>query len=127
MHHEVDYEPVDGKLPPVVANSYKYIKEFKELSQKSGYNYLVVTLPSVEGNGAQFSGVIKNMTSDKINYYDVSFLTPQFTYNEFHASKYDWHPSALVHKKIGTMLSEYILNHFLEKACNHKVNLSALQ
>jgi hypothetical protein len=127
MHNEVDYDPIDGKLPPIVSASYKYLNEFKRLSQKSGYNYLVVTLPSVEGNGSQFSGVIKNMKNNTINYYDVSSLTPQFTYNEFHASKYDWHPSALVHKKIGIMLSEYILDYFLTKACNNKLNHSLLQ
>jgi hypothetical protein len=127
MHNDINYEPVNGKLQPIVVNSYKYLKEFKELSQKLGYTYVVVTLPSAEGNGSQFSVVIKNMANDNIINYDVSFLTPQFTYNEFHASKYDWHPSALVHKKIGTMLSQFILNHFLEKACNNRANLSARQ
>ncbi|MFZ5448777.1 MAG: SGNH/GDSL hydrolase family protein [Thermodesulfobacteriota bacterium] len=118
MHQEIDYDPVDGKLPPIVSSSYKYINEFKELSERLGYDYLVLTLPSAEGNGLQFSGIIKMMTNDKINYYDVSFLTPQYTYKEFHASKYDWHPSALVHNRIGTMLSKYIFDHFLRKACN---------
>jgi len=127
MRHDIDYEPANGKLPPVVVNSYKYIGEFKELAQKYNYNYLVLTLPAAEGNGSEFIQVTKNMTHDQINYYDVSFLTPQFSYDEFHASKYDWHPSALVHKKIGIMLSEYILNHFLAKACNNKSNLSLIQ
>jgi hypothetical protein len=120
MRHEINYEPADGKLPPIVSNSYKYVYYFRELSQEHGYSYLVLTLPSAEGDGSEFTPVIKNMTHDKINYYDVSFLTPQFTYKEFHASKYDWHPSGLVHKKIGVMLSDFILNHFLEKACSNK-------
>jgi len=124
MRQEINYEPADGKLPPVVSNSYKYIEEFKELSHKFGYNYLILTLPSAEGNGSEFTQITQNMARDQINYYNVSFLTPQFSYSEFHASKYDWHPSALVHKKIGTMLSEYILKHFLVKACNNKPNLS---
>lgn len=120
ISQEINYAPADGTLPPIVSNSYKYINEFQELSYNFGYNYLVLTLPSAEGNGAEFIQVTKNMARDQINYYNISFLTPQFTYNEFHASKYDWHPSALVHKKIGTMLSEYILNHFLEKTCKNK-------
>jgi hypothetical protein len=120
MRQEINYEPADGNLPLVVSNSYNYIKDFKELSQKYGYSYLVLTLPSAEGNGSEFIPVIKNLTLDQINYYNVSFLTPQFSYNEFHVSKYDWHPSGLVHKKIGIMLSDFILNHFLDKACNNK-------
>jgi len=127
MRHEIDYAPADGKLPPVVANSYKYIGEFKELAQECGYSHLVLTLPAAEGNGSEFIQVTKNMTHDQINYHNVSFITPQFSYDEFHASKYDWHPSALVHKKIGIMLSEYILNHFLVKACNNNSNRSLTQ
>ena len=61
------------------------------------------------------------MNDDKINYYDTSFLTPLFTVKQYHASTYDWHPSALVHQKIGEMLSEYILNNFLDKACPKKL------
>ncbi|MHB9073455.1 MAG: SGNH/GDSL hydrolase family protein [Desulfobaccales bacterium] len=120
MRQEINYEPAGGKLPPIVSNSYKYINSFKKLAQEYGYSYLVLTLPSAEGNGSEFIPVIKNMIHDQINYYNVSSLTPQFTYNEFHASKYDWHPSGLVHKKVGIMLSDFILNHFLEKACNNK-------
>lgn len=120
MRQEINYEPADGKLPPIVSNSYKFVDYFKDLAQEYGYSYLVLTLPSAEGNGSEFTPVIKNMIHDQINYYNVSFLTPQFTYKEFHASKYDWHPSGLVHKQIGIMLSDFILNHFLEKACNNQ-------
>jgi hypothetical protein len=113
MGQEINLEPADGTLSPIVSNSYKYIKDFKELSQEFGYNYLVLTLPSAEGTGSEFMEVTKKMTHDQINYFNISFLTPQFTYKEFHASKYDWHPSALVQKKIGIMLSEYIFKNFL--------------
>lgn len=120
MRKEIMFDATGNNLPPIVANSYKYLTEFKDLSQDYHYNYLIVALPSAEGNGSEFIQVTNNMTTDQINYYNVSFLTPQFTYYEFHASKYDWHPSGLVHKKVGAMLSEYILTHFLEKACNQK-------
>jgi hypothetical protein len=121
MYQEKSYNPINGKLSPILASSYKYIREFKNLAIDHNYSYLVVTLPSVEGNGAQFTGIINNMKNDKINYFDTSFITPLFTVKDYHASTYDWHPSALVHQKIGEMLSEYILNNFLEKACHKKV------
>jgi hypothetical protein len=116
-----NYDSIDGKLPPIVANSYKYIREFKETAERHGYSYLVVTLPSVKGNVDQFIEIIKNMENDKINYYDTSCITPLFTVKEYHASTYDWHPSSLVHQKIGEMLSGYVLKNFLEPACHKKL------
>jgi GDSL-like Lipase/Acylhydrolase len=121
MHQEKNYESTNGNLPPILASSYKNIKEFKKLSEEHNYSYLVVTLPSAGSNGSQFTGIINNMKHDKINYYDTSFITPLFTVKQYRASTYDWHPSALVHQKIGKILSAYILNNFLVKACFKKL------
>ena len=118
MHQEKNYDSTDGKLPPLVSSSYKYIVEFKKLSQEHNYSYVVVTLPSAGNNGSQFSEILKNMKRDNINSYDTSFITPLFTVKQYHASPYDFHPSALVHQKIGAMLSAYILDNFLSKACS---------
>ena len=57
MHHNIDFDSVNGKLPPIVANSYKYLKEFKQVAEEYKYNYLIVTLPSVKGNGNQFTEI----------------------------------------------------------------------
>ncbi len=121
MHQEKNYDSTNGKLPPLISNSYKYIVEFKKLSQEHNYNYIVVMLPSAGSNGSQFSRIIRNMNHDNINYYDTSFITPLFTVKQYHASPYDFHPSALVHQKIGAMLSAYILDHFVLKACSNKL------
>ena len=121
MHQEKNYDSTNGKLPPLVSSSYKYIEEFKKLSQEHNYSYLVVTLPSAGSNGSQFSEIIKNMKHDNINYYDTSFITPLFTVKQYHATPYDFHPSALVHQKIGAMLSAYILDNFLVEACPKKL------
>lgn len=125
MHEEINFNPVNGKLPPIVTKSYKYVVQFKNLAQKFGYNYVVVLLPAAEGNGSEFTGIIKRLKHDKINYFNVSYLTTEFTYDQFHASRYDWHPSALVHKKIGLLLSKYIFDHYLKNGCNHKLTVSA--
>ena len=121
MHQEKNYDSTNGKLPPLVSSSYKYIVEFKKLSQEHNYSYVVVTLPSAGSNGSQFSEIIKIMKHDNINSYDTSFITPLFTVKQYHASPYDFHPSALVHQKIGEMLSAYILDNFLVKACSKKL------
>jgi hypothetical protein len=120
MRQEKNYDSTDGKLPPIIKNSYKYIREFKETAEEHGYSYLIVTLPSVKSNGSQFTEILKNMKNDQINYYDTSFIASLYTVKEYHASTYDWHPSALVHQKIGEMLSRYVLKNFLEKECHKK-------
>jgi hypothetical protein len=107
------YEPINGKLPPQVADSYKYIKNFKRIADKKGYGHLIVTLPSAEANGTQFNALLNKLKNEQINYYDTSFITTLFTVREYQASTYDWHPSASVHKKIGKMLSDYIANNIL--------------
>jgi hypothetical protein len=121
MHQEKNYDSTNGKLPPLLSSSYKYIEEFKKLAQEHNYSYLVVMLPSAGSNGSQFSGIIRNMKHDKLNYYDTSFIAPLFTLKEYHATTYDFHPSALVHQKIGAMLSAYILDNFLVQACPKKL------
>jgi hypothetical protein len=125
MHHYVNFKPVNGKLPPIVAKSFNYVKQFKETAQQLGYNYVVVLLPSEEGNGSEFAPIIKKLKHDNINYFNASNLTTDFTPEQFRASRYDWHPSALVHKKIGLLLSKYILDHYLKNGCGHKLTVSA--
>ena len=115
------YDSNNDNLPPIVASSYQYIRDFKKLALEHNYQYIVVTLPSIEGDGSQFTEIINIIKNDKINYYDTSFITPLFTAKQYHATTYDWHPSALVHHKIGEMLSAYILNNFLGKACPKKL------
>jgi hypothetical protein len=115
MQQAKEYEPINNKMPPLVANSYKYIKEFKEIAEENEYSFLIVTLPSAEAKGTQFTALINNLKNEQINYYDTSFITPLFAVKEYQASAHDWHPSALVHKKIGEMLSDYIANNLLPK------------
>jgi hypothetical protein len=113
MQQANEYEPINSKLSPQVADSYKYIKDFKRMADKKGYGHLIVTLPSAEVNGTQFTALLNRLKNEQINYYDTSFITTLFTLREYQASEYDWHPSASVHKKIGEMLSDYIANNIL--------------
>ncbi|MGA9754299.1 MAG: hypothetical protein WBV23_04070 [Desulfobaccales bacterium] len=115
VEHDKDDESLNEKLTLKVAGSYKYIREVKSIAQEYGYSYLVLTLPSGESPGSKYIGLINNLINDSINYFDTSTITPLFTVKEYHASKYDWHPSALVHQKIGEMLSQQVLNNFIGK------------
>ena len=122
MRHDKGYQVANGQMPTLVANSYKYLQEFKQVAEQYGYDYLVVTLPSVEGDGSEFTGVINQMTKDNINCYNLAYLAPLFSKAEYHASKYDWHPSALIHHRIGVLLGDYLYDHFLKKSCQQNVH-----
>ncbi len=114
---KVEVELLRGEIPEWIADSYSYVIDFKKLAQAYGYQYLVVTLPTYGGDGSQFREIIAKFKQDEINYYDVSGLAPAFTAREYQASRYDSHPSALVHRQIGEKLSEYIWENYLSKAC----------
>ena len=112
-----EVELMQGKMPEWIAESYRHVTDFKQLANEYGYQYLVVTLPTFGGDGRQFREIIQNFRRDKIDYYDVSTLAPAFTVKEYQASRYDFHPSALVHRRIGESLSEYLMENYLNKAC----------
>lgn len=114
---QVEVELMQGKLPDWISASYGYVTEFKTMARKYGYQYLIVTLPTFGGDGGQFREIINSFQRDKLDYYDVSSLAPAFTAREYRASRYDFHPSALVHRQIGEKLSEYILEKYLSRAC----------
>lgn len=110
---EVEVELMQGKMPEWIAKSYGYVVDFKKIATADGYQYLVVTLPSVGGDGSQFREIIANFKRDKIAYDDLSPIAPAFTAEEYRASRYDTHPSAQVHREIGEKLSRYIMEKYL--------------
>jgi hypothetical protein len=100
-----------GALP----DSYAYIREFKELSVQQGRPYSIVLLPS---RNSDFGNVATQLRLDGITFVDFSFLRDEFTQDQFYASKFDPHPSAMVHKKIGESLAAYILENNFMRARN---------
>ena len=72
INQEKNYESTNNNISQIIYSSYKYISEFKNLSEEYNYSYIVVTLPSAGSNGSQFTEIIKNMKNDKIKYYDTS-------------------------------------------------------
>ncbi|MFZ5450923.1 MAG: SGNH/GDSL hydrolase family protein [Thermodesulfobacteriota bacterium] len=112
---QVEVELIQGKMPEQAAVAYGYIVDFKKIATAHGYQYLVLTIPTLGGDGSQFREIIHNFKRDKIAYFDVSPLSMAFTEKQFRASRYDFHPSASVHRQISEKLSGYIMEKYLHE------------
>ena len=88
--------------------------EFRDIAQDHGIPYLIVLLPAKGAGDANIDAIKQQFDKDKINYYDLFPLAQSFSLKDFSVTSSDMHPSALVHQKIGEMLSEYILKNYLK-------------
>jgi hypothetical protein len=89
-----------------VPDSYSFVKAFDEDAKRSGVDCRVVLLPSLN---ASFRPVVERLKEDGVSFVDLSSLSSEFTPEQFRASRFDRHPSALVHRRIGEALAEQIL------------------
>ena len=96
-----------------VPDSYAHIREFKELAEQHKLAYSVVLLPSLK---SQFGNVSSQLTKDGITFVDLTNLRDRFSAEQFQASRFDAHPSAIAHRSIGESLAEYILTNGLMTA-----------
>ncbi|HYY99252.1 MAG TPA: SGNH/GDSL hydrolase family protein [Pyrinomonadaceae bacterium] len=96
-----------------VPDSYSFVKAFAEDARQSGVDCRVVLLPS---QGAGFGRVVERLRDDGVPFIDLSALAGEFTPEQFRASRFDRHPSALVHRRIGEALADYILEGGLMKS-----------
>lgn len=91
--------------------SYEYIKQFKETSEEFHVPYGIVLLPTVNN---RFTNLIsEQLDKDNITFVDLTSIGNEFTADQFMASKFDGHPSYLVHRKIGEILAAYIMQNLL--------------
>ncbi len=96
---------VDEKVPA----SYRYIKKFADIAKKNGIQCIVVLLPCLD---RKFSRELLSMfKKDHIQFLDISNLERRFTVRQFMASRFDAHPSAMVHKAIAQAIACFILGH----------------
>jgi len=104
-HHERTMR-IAEKLP----ESYGYVLRFRDRAQESGLHHLIVLLPTLRGD---FGDIVRDrMREDNVEYLDLTFIRREFNAGDFKVSKYNRHPSAEVHKRIGEELAEYILERF---------------
>jgi len=95
-----------------VPDAYSYLREFKELAEQQRLSYRIVLLPSLK---SRFGNLGVQLQQDDISFVDLTALRDKFSAEQFQASKFDIHPSALVHHSIGEALADYILeNHLLD-------------
>jgi hypothetical protein len=93
-------------------DSYFYVTKFKETAEQQRHAYSLVLLPS---RNSDFGNMPSQLHQDGIPFLDLSTLRDQFTQDQFQASKFDVHPSPLVHRRIGEALAAYILDNHLVK------------
>jgi len=93
-----------GKLP----DSYTFLQRFKDTATTHSLPYLIVLLPA-KREGV-WTHVMKHLRGDGLTYVDLSFLRREFTLEQYRASRFDGHPSAAVHRRIGEVLADYILH-----------------
>jgi hypothetical protein len=91
-----------GEIP----RSYDHLKQFKEAAGKAGISYVIVLLPRNQMN--PWGALKEQMTADRIAYVDLSFLSNEFTDEQYMASRFDPHPSSAVHRRIGQTLAAYV-------------------
>ena len=91
-----------GGLP----QSYACLKQFSSTAEQQKLDYRIVLLPSLRST---FGNLPAQLQQDNISQLDLSALRDQFTKEGFRSSKFDTHPSAAVHKRVGESLAAYIL------------------
>ena len=89
-----------------VPDSYSYVRAFAEDARRGGVDCRVVLLPSLNTN---FGRVVERLKEDGVSFVDLSSLTAEFTPEQFRASRFDRHPSAAVHRRIGEALAGHVL------------------
>jgi hypothetical protein len=101
-----DYGPSRSLEPGEIPESYRYVKDFKAIAEKYRIPHVVVLLPKTKEKAwGPFQSRLKQ---DGVNYLDLSRLGREFTREKFVASKFDSHPSAAVHHRIGKALAEWV-------------------
>lgn len=117
---DVIYPLLDGgaKAEDVLAaggvpDSYSYVKAFADDAARVGVDCRVVLLPS---QGAGFGPVVERLKGDGVPFVDLSSLSSEFTPEEFRAGRFDRHPSALVHRRIGEALAAHVIESGLMNA-----------
>lgn len=89
-----------------VPESYRYIQEFKEIAEQRGLSYVIALLPRMQRN--TWGPLPDQLARDRITHIDLSFLGKEFTEEQYMASRFDPHPSAAVHHRIGESLADYV-------------------
>jgi hypothetical protein len=86
--------------------TYEYLRQFRKVAEERGLSYVIVLRPRMRTEG--WGPVTDQLTRDRIAYIDLSSLKDKFTEEQYRASRFDPHPSAAVHHRIGEALADYV-------------------
>lgn len=100
-----------------IPQTYRFVRQFRDIAEANGVNYLIVTLPAKHSSDARILEIEKQLAKDDLKYYDLFSLAASINLQDFSVSKWDLHPSPLVHKKIAELLGRYILDNYLIRLC----------
>ena len=118
--HEQDLSEGHGAvhLPYALERKYpnaarEWVRRFSETAKRHKLPHAVVLPPTL---GGDFASVPARLKADDIPSVDLSSLRDEFTPERFRATKFDSHPSAMVHRRLGELLAEYVLERRLTGA-----------
>lgn len=89
-----------------IPETYKYVRQFKKVAEEHGLSYVIVLLPRMRQR--PWGRVSDELTRARIAYIALSSLQDEFTEEPYRASRFDPHPSAAVHHRIGEALADYV-------------------
>ena len=92
----------EGQIP----ESYRYLREFKSTAEQNRLSYVIALLPGPPGK--VWGALPGQLERDRVRHVDLSFLSSEFSEEEYRASRFDPHPSSAVHRRIGEALAAYV-------------------
>lgn len=101
-------------LEAMVENNYKYIKDIEKISARMKVPYVILLLPSLDSQeDYDWQKIINRLNQDKVQYIDLLYLSESYERDKFMVTKFDIHPSPIIHKEIGMQICKYIIQHIL--------------
>jgi lysophospholipase L1-like esterase len=93
-----------GEIP----ETYEYVRQFKKVAEERGFPYVVLLLPRVQVQPNPWGPMPDRLVHDAVTHLDVSPIRQEFTEEQYMSSRFDPHPSAAVHRRIGEALADYV-------------------
>ncbi|HEB50137.1 MAG TPA: SGNH/GDSL hydrolase family protein [Desulfobulbus sp.] len=87
--------------------SYRYVTDFVRFAADRRLPSLVLLLPSL--HQAFSPAFLARLRRDQVPFLDLGSVVSEFPVDRFMASRFDAHPSAVVHARIAALLADYLL------------------
>jgi hypothetical protein len=91
--------------------SYQYVSRFFQTAKKLKVSALLLILPPISHTFKQ--EFFADLKKDNIPYLDLTAVITQFPPDEYRTSRFDGHPSAVVHQRIAELTAQYVLSSIL--------------